>query len=340
MTLKRSVGTCILAAAVAMSLYGCGEKTEREAPKASQVAAKVNGDEITVHQLNHEVAKLGNVNPEQSQRVANQVLKNLVDQTLLMNKAIEEKLDRDPEVLQTLESSRRQILAQFYLQRHSENVAKPSDAEISDYYNQHPELFSERRVYRLQEISVQVTPQNVDAVKAQLTASKNLGEFGQWLKANNIPARGGQSVKTAEQLPLEILPRLHKLKDGQALTLQAPNSLNILVVAGSQTQPIAREQATQMIERYLNNARKRELAEAELKKLRDAAKIEYLGAYADAGKAQADAPAAASAASATATGDAQQAAPAAPASAPAAPAPAAGPHMDQNALEQGLKGLN
>jgi EpsD family peptidyl-prolyl cis-trans isomerase len=332
--MKRYVGTCILATAVAMSLYGCGEKKEGEEPKASQVAAKVDGDEITVHQLNHEVTKLGNVNPEQAQQIANQVLKGLVDQTLLMNKAIEEKLDRDPEVLQTLESNRRQILAQAYLQRHTDNAAKPTDAEISDYFNQHPELFSERRIYRLQEISVQVTPQNVEAVKKQLAASKNLGDFAQWLKANSIPARAGQSVKTAEQLPLEILPRLHKLKDGQALTLQANNSLNILVLAGSQTQPMAREQATQVIERYLTNARKRELAEAELKKLRDAAKVEYLGAYADAGKVQTPAPAAA----------APQATPqpaegAAPAAAPA-PAPAGGAPMDQNALEQGLKGLN
>lgn len=334
MKMKRYVGTCILATAVAMSLYGCGEKQEGEEPKASQVAAKVGGDEITVHQLNHEVTKLGNVNPEQAQQVANQVLKGLVDQTLLMNKAIEEKLDRDPEVLQTLESNRRQILAQAYLQRHTDNAAKPTDAEIGDYFNQHPELFSERRVYKLQEISVQVTPQNVEAVKKQLAASKNLGDFAQWLKANSIPARAGQSVKTAEQLPLEILPRLHKLKDGQALTLQANNSLNILVLAGSQTQPMAREQATQVIERYLTNARKRELAEAELKKLRDAAKVEYLGAYADAGKVQTPAPAAAEPQAAP-----QPAEGAAPAAAPA-PAPAGGAPMDQNALEQGLKGLN
>lgn len=333
MNLKRYAGLTAIAAAVAMGLYGCGEKEAGgEEPKASQVAAKVNDDEITVHQLNHEVSKLGNINPDAAQKVANQVLKGLVDQTLLMQKAIDEKLDRDPEILQTLESSRRQILAQAYLQRHAGSEYKPGDSEVTEYYNQHPELFSERRVYRLQEISVQVTPENAESVKARLSASKNLGEFAQWLKDNNIPARAAQSVKAAEQLPLEVLPKLHKLKDGQALTLQSGTSLNILVVGASQTQPVARDKATEVIERFLVNAKKREAAESELKKLRDAAKVEYVGAYVDAGKEAAPAAPAAPAA-------ATPAAPALPAgSAPAAPAQPG--DLDQKALEKGLSGLH
>lgn len=336
MNLKRYAGMTVLAAALAMGLYGCGDKTEGgEEPKASQVAAKVNGDEITVHQLNHEVSKLGNINPDAAQKAANQVLKGLVDQTLLMQKAIDEKLDRDPEVLQTLEANRRQILAQAYIQRHAGTDFKPTESEVTEYFNQHPELFAERRIYRLQEVSVQVTPENVGSVKARLGASKNLGEFAQWLKENNIPARAAQSVKAAEQLPLEVLPRLHKLKDGQALTLQAGNSLNILVVATSQTQPIARDKATEVIERFLVNAKKREMAESEIKKLRDAAKVEYVGAYVDAGK---EAPTAQTPAAAPHAPMAPVAAPM-PAH-PAEPAPTQPSDLDQKALEKGLSGLN
>ena len=39
-----------------------------------------------------------------------------------------------------------------------------------------------------------------------------------------------------------------------------------------------------MIQRYLDNAKKRELAATELKRLKAAAKIEYLGQFVDAGK--------------------------------------------------------
>lgn len=312
------IGLGALAMTVAFTLAGCGDKKEGEDKVASQVAAKVNSDEITVHQLNFELAKLGNLSPEQAKNAANQVLKSMVDQQLLVQKAVEDKVDRDPQVVQSLEAARRQILAQALIQKLTANQAKPSDAELADYYAKNPALFAERRIYRLQEINVQVTPANVESVKAQLHQTKNLGDFINWLKAQNIPARAGQSTKTAEQLPLELLPRLHQLKDGQAMTFAVPGALNILVVAGSQTQPLTQEQAKPVIERYLGNAKKREVAEAELKKLKEKAKVEYLGEYADAGK--------------------QAAAPGATPEAIPAPATAQ-PAADASAIEKGVSGL-
>ena len=100
---------------------------------------------------------------------------------------------------------------------------------------------------------------------------------------------------------------------------QNSTPLNILVVAGSQTQPLTQEQAKPMIERYLGNAKKREAAEAELKKLKEKAKVEYLGEYVDAGK-EAPAPAAEPAA--------------------AAPAPAqTAAGVDASAIEKGVSSL-
>lgn len=277
-------GLSALTLAMALNLTGCGDKKEGEEKPATQVAAKVNKDEITVHQLNFELNKLGNLSPEQHKTAANKVLKTMVDQQLLVQKALADKIDQDPLVMQAIEASRRQILAQGLVRKLTAGVAKPTDAELADYYGKNPALFAERRIYRLQEINVQLTPANAEAVKAQLQQTKNLGDFVEWLKAQNIPARASASTKTAEQLPLEILPRLHALKDGQVMTLTAPGSLNVLVLAGSQSQPLSQEQAKPMIERYLDNAKKREVAEAELKKLRDAAKVEYLGDYVNAGK--------------------------------------------------------
>jgi EpsD family peptidyl-prolyl cis-trans isomerase len=269
---------------IVLALAGCGDKQTPETQPTAQVAAKVNGDEITVHQLNFEVSKLGNLDPDQSKLAAAKVLNSMVDQQLLVQKAIADKLDADPQVLQAIEASRRQILAQAVVQRMTLDQAKPDEAQMAEYYAQHPELFAERRIYRLQEINVQVTPENVELVKGQLQATKNLGDFVNWLKAQNIPARAVQSTKTAEQLPLELLPRLHQLKDGQAMTLASPKGLSILVVASSETHPLTPEQARPTIERFLDNARKRSAAEAELKRLKETAKIEYLGEFADAGK--------------------------------------------------------
>ncbi len=331
MKLTQGIALSALALSLTLALNGCGDKKEGEEKKATQVAAKVGGDEITVHQLNFELAKLGgNLTPEQSKQAANQVLRGLVDQQLLMQKAIAEKLDRDPKVVQTLEAARRQLLAQAYVEKLTADAAKPTEAEIKEYYDKHPELFSERRIYRLQELSVQVTPDNAAQVNEKLAGVRNLNEFVEWLKANNIPARGGQSVKAAEQLPLELLPRLHALKDGQAITLSGNNTLNIVYLAGSQTQPVNLQQATPMIERYLLNARKRELAEQALKRLRDATKVEYLGEYSEAAKLEGP-----SVVPPVKPGNGDKPAAPVPADVPDLTAPAG----EQGAIEKGLQGL-
>lgn len=282
MAIRNGIGISVLAIALATALSGCGEK-DAESKKATQVAAKINGEEITVHQINFEMTKLSDsIPPDQIKQATNRILNGLIDQHLLMQKAIDEKVDRDPQVLQTLESSRQQILAQAYVQRLAEQAVKPTDAEIEDYYTKHPALFSERRIFRLQEISIPVTPENIESVKAKLAGVRSMAELAEWLKSVNIPARAVQSVKAAEQLPLELLPRLHALKDGQAVTLATPNSLNIFYLVGSQSQPMSLEQAKPVIERFLLNTRKREIAQAEIKKLRESAKLEYMGDYAEA----------------------------------------------------------
>ncbi len=301
-----------LAVLVALSLAGCGEKGSG---KESQVAAKVNGDELTVHQLNFELAKLGNLSQDQAKQAANQVLKSMVDEQLLVQKAVADKLDREPQVVQALDAARRQILAQSLLQSLIAGQAKPSDAEIVDYYGKNPALFSDRRIYRLEEINVQVTPASLTTVKAQLQKTTNLGDFGLWLKEQKIPARGGQVTKAAEQLPLELLPHLMKMKNGQTFIFTSPGTLTIVALIDSESQAMTQEQARPMIERFLVNAKKREVAEAELKKLKAKAKIEYLGDYAKS---------------------AEVAAPA-PASAKEAPAPTA--NGNEKAMEKGMSGL-
>jgi EpsD family peptidyl-prolyl cis-trans isomerase len=277
-------GLSVLAIVLFMGLAGCGDKAE--GGKATQVAAKVNGDEITVHQLNLEMSRLGNISPEKAKEAASQVLKSIVDQQLLVQQAIDSKLDRDPRVVQILEANRRQVLAQAYLQQKTDKIASPGEAEINDYYAKHPELFSERRIYRLQELSVPLTPDNTEMVKAKLASSGNINEFGKWLREQKIQSRVAQSVKPAEQLPLEVLSRLHQLKDGQVLTLATGNSINIILVAGSQSQPISEVQAKPTIERFLTNAKKREASAGVLQGLHAKADIEYMGDYRAVGEQQ------------------------------------------------------
>jgi EpsD family peptidyl-prolyl cis-trans isomerase len=272
---------------VAALLVGCGDKkdeTAADGKSASQVAAKVNGTELTVHQVNFALQRIPNLNPEQSKAASLQVVRSLVDQELLAQKALEDKLDRDPMVLQALDATRRQILAEAYMSRKLGTPPEPSDAEVAEYFNQHPELFSKRKIYRLQEVNVKAPQDRHDAIRAQLSASNNLNDFVNWLKSQNLEAKVGQGVKPAEQLPMQMLPRLSQMPDGQAMVVNAPDGLLVVLLADSQLQPVTQEQAKPAIVRLLQAQARQKAGKAELDSIKAGARIEYVGEFADAGK--------------------------------------------------------
>lgn len=315
---------------IAALAAGCGDKKDDTAAgeKApTQVAAKVNDVELTVHQVNYALQRIPNLDKDQSKAASLQVVRNLVNQEVIAQKALVDKLDRDPMVVQALDSARRQILAEAYMSRKLGTPAEPSDAEVANYFNQHPELFAKRKIYRLQEISIKAPKEKHEAIRSQLAASKTLNDFAAWLKAENLPVKAAQGVKPAEQLPLEILSKLAEMPDGQAIVMNAPDGLLVIVLAGSQAQPVTQEQAKPAIARLLQTQVRQKASKAEVDALKAAAKIEYRGEFVDAGKEE---PAPAT--------------PAKPAAAVPAATPAASsatpPAADADAISKGISGLN
>ena len=303
-------------------MAGCGDKKDgtAEESKPTQVAAKVNGTELTVSQVNYALQRIPNLDKDQSKAASLQVIRNLVDQEVLAQKAQSEKLDRDPVVVQALDAARRQIMAEVYMTRKLGTPVEPTDAEVSDYFNKHPELFTKRKIYRLQELAIKAPKEKQEAIRKQLTDSKTLGDFAAWLKDEKYPVQASQGVKPAEQLPQALLPKLAEMPDGQAMVVNTPEGLLVILLADSQVQPVTLEQAKPAITRLLQNEARQKAAKAELDKVKAEAKIEYVGEFADAGK---EAPAAA----------ATPAAPAESAATPAAPA------ADADAISKGVSGL-
>ncbi len=264
--------------AALLVLTGCGERPKDKA--ASQTAARVNSDEITVHQINFRLSQQRALPPNQAASATRVVLERLIDQDLVLQKASEQKLDREPQVMQQLEAARRDVIAQAYLEKLGAGAPKPSEQEVKAYYEAHPALFKERRVYSLQELDIQAKPEQVAQLKSQLEAAKNLPEFISFLKTHDYKFRGGEAVRAAEQLPLSSIDAFAKMKDGQTIFNSAPGGAQVILLAGSRMQPVTEEQAAPAIEQFLLNERRRKLISDDMKALRAAAKIEYLGEFA------------------------------------------------------------
>ena len=272
--------TLIALAATLVLLAGCGDKNKDKS--ASQTAAKVNKEEITVHQINFVLQQQRGLQQEQAEAVSKQILERLIDQELAVQKAEDLKLDRDPRVVQQIEAARREIIARAYVEKTGEAASKPADAEIKAYYDAKPGLFAQRRIYSLQEIAIEAKPEQVATLREQLTASKSTNDFVEFLKSNGYRFSGNQAVRPAEQLPLNLLDTFAKLNDGQAVLLPSATGAQVVLVVGTRSEPVDEARAKPAIEQFLSNDAKRKLVEADIKALRAAAKIEYEGKFAPA----------------------------------------------------------
>ncbi|MFY9809940.1 EpsD family peptidyl-prolyl cis-trans isomerase [Aquabacterium sp.] len=319
----------LLPVVVAAALVaGCGDKSPSGEGKATQAAARVDGSEITVHQINQVLERQQGLKPEQAEAASHQVLESLIDQQLAVAKAEEQKLDRDPQVVQMLEATRRSILARTYLEKAAASGAgTPTPEEIRKYYDEKPALFSQRKVYALQEFTVPGTQEQSKALMDQLKATRGPAQFVDVLKASGIKFNANQITQAAEGLPLGIIDPLSKVSDGEALYITGNDGFKALLVVASRSQPVAFEQAKPAIEQYLTAERRREFATKEMKALRTAAKVEYLGKFVNK-------PAAAASGASAVTPE-----PATPAPSVATPAAPSSSALDAAALSKGLSGL-
>jgi EpsD family peptidyl-prolyl cis-trans isomerase len=261
----------------AVSLAACDNGSR----PAVQVAARVNKEAVTVQQLNAELARLRGLNEAQRKGAAKQILDRLVDQELLAQQATARRIDRDPRVLQAIESSRRQILAQAYLDSVTSGAPPPSAEEVKRFYDAHPELFAERKLYRLQELAIASRPElSAARLEDELKKAKSLNDVVEWLKHERIPFNASSTVKAAEQLPMEVVPRLAALATGQAMLIPTQQGYLVVQIAATESKPLTAEEARPFVEQYVANQKRMELARSEIRKLRDFAKIEYSSDFA------------------------------------------------------------
>lgn len=326
-------GRIALAALLALSLAACSNQEESTANAPTQVAAKVGDSEISVHQINQVLGSTPMRDPskETLQAASNQILERLIVQQLAVDAATADKLHRSPDVVSAIEASRNEVLARAYMQKIAAATPKATPEEVKKYYNENPALFAERRAFNLQEILIPDTGSALPELRAMAEQGRPIDDMAGFLRAQKVRFTGGSATRTADQIPLELLPRLHALQDGQSLILTNGASTNLIRLASSRPIPLTEDQARPAIEQFLNNGRISEALAQEVKRLREATTIAYMGDFTKPAAATGTSTAAPSLTDGTPT-----------AAAPAAAAQPANPSAtspDQAALERGLQSI-
>jgi EpsD family peptidyl-prolyl cis-trans isomerase len=271
-------------AMAALLVAGCGAS----APAAdSQVAVRINKGEVTVHQVQAVLKRQPRLLAEQPAAASAKVLDVLVEQELAAQAATDKGLEREPDVVQALQLARREVLARAYQEQLAANVSGPSSDEVDRYYDAHPAVFAQRRLYMLQEFAVEATAEQASSLAALAKRAKSADEVGSLLREAGLKQRTRRFVQAAEDVPAVVLEPLSKLEKGQSLAMTQGAVPRIFTLLDVQSAPIERRQAADVIAGYLVSERKRQLVAPAMKALRDAAEIKYQGAFANAATAAA-----------------------------------------------------
>lgn len=255
-------------------LAGCGHHAV-EGTK-SQVAAKIDGKEVTIHEVNQYLSRMEHIQgtPEQIRRRA---MDAVIDQHLLLEAAKRARVDRDPKVLQSLLASNKDILINAYLARKITPPSSPSAAAVLGYYQAHPALFAERKLYQLDQLDIQANPEQQKKLLAALRDSATVEDFIKWLKTQRIPFDDIPTVKAPEDMSAQERDALLTAKVGEATVMnQNADGIGITVLTAAQPQPLSLDSVRIRISRILTaEARQKEIA-ALTEAYRRKARIEYM----------------------------------------------------------------
>ena len=268
--MKHSIPHLACAGLVLLLATACGNKAEH---KPGQALASVNGDEITVLQLNDELTR-SNPPPGQQDAARKQVLEALIDRQLLIGEAAKEKVDRDPRVVQAIERARAVILAQAYMQKRLGTPPRPSAAEVEAYYSQNPQFFAQRKHFDMRELVLD-TRDVTDELKAVMDKTRSLDEVAAWLDAHKVAYQRAELSRSGSELPAELSSKLMALAKGPLFVVrEGPRSM-LVTITDVRPAPVELAAARPQIEQFLVAKKNKEAAEAELKRLRASARIAY-----------------------------------------------------------------
>jgi EpsD family peptidyl-prolyl cis-trans isomerase len=236
----------------------------------SQVVARVNGAEITVSQLRTALLAKGEAQP--TAQASQQALDGLVNEQLLVDAALANKLDRNPTVVQALEAARRQLLARAYMERTVFPKQEITAVEQAAYYKSNPALFAHRRVYQLATFTA-ATPQVPAAIVAELAKANTPDAIAAVLSAHNVAFETQNLTRAAEQLPLEQLPQFAAAGVGDVVITPQRGRSVLTLITGTQDAPLGFDSAQPIIQQYLENLRNAKALDAHLKQARASASI-------------------------------------------------------------------
>jgi EpsD family peptidyl-prolyl cis-trans isomerase len=239
------------------------------------IVARVNLEAITEAEVDALLAERGLTPGSVADEQRASALEELITERLMAQGARSMGLAHDASTAPVAN----RLLARAYLEKQLGDLPQPSDEAVEAYFLAHPELFAKRRRYHLQEIAIEATGDDLAAIDERSRSINTLNELVGWLQQRGLPFRTGAAIRSADELPRDLLAHLKDAREGEVVGISTPSGRTVVQVVEVTPDPVSFTRAEGDIRKYLANRKVERLLEQIDAELRANAKIERFGLY-------------------------------------------------------------
>jgi peptidyl-prolyl cis-trans isomerase C len=249
----------------------------RKKPEGQSVAI-VNGEEITVPQLNAQLAAADASPGVDKNQARSRALQALIDRVLLEQQARSEGIDKSPTFLEKQRQLTQEVLIGMLAQRLGGTAQLPSDQDVAQFEESHPQMFAKREMWTLDEIRFQMPASG--PIQQQINATHSLAALEDVLKANHIDYTPATARIDSAVVPQDLYGKIIALPAGEPFIVPVGADAVASVITAREAQPVSADQARSLAIAAIRKQQTAILLDNRLKTLRKSAKIQYQPGYA------------------------------------------------------------
>ncbi|HEY1879857.1 MAG TPA: peptidyl-prolyl cis-trans isomerase, partial [Caulobacteraceae bacterium] len=235
------------------------------ASPSGQVAATVNGQEITVREVGVELGNFTSPDPKLQKLARTAALENIITRKLVAQAAVAQGLDKTPDYAVLKQRAVDNLLDQLLEKKLAEQVPAPTEEEANAYVAEHPDMFVQRKIYTVDQVRM-ARPANPDILKP-LQPLKTMAEVEAALDQDHLTYAKGVGTIDALTVDPRLQDQISKLPAGEIFIVPSGGQLLINQIRETQTVPFTGPPATQFALNYLKRSRVQDAVQKQLSTL-------------------------------------------------------------------------
>jgi EpsD family peptidyl-prolyl cis-trans isomerase len=253
-------------------LGGCQRKAE------GQTVAVVNGDEITIPELNFALQHARVPDSADKNAVRSQLLQKLIDRRLVAEQAQKDGIDKSPEFLNRQRQATEELLISMLASRRMNSQPLPSDREVSAFIESNPQMFAQREIWTVDQVLY--GPTKSAAFGAEIKGTKSIDGILSVLEKYKVQfARQKNRLDTAA-IPAPIYKQLSNLPPDVPFIIPAGDKGIANSIVSREAVPLTGDKAKPIAVAAIRKSQTTNTMESLVKSLRSSAKIEYQPGFA------------------------------------------------------------